>query len=244
MIRQKISLFGKILWIVPYVLLISMSDIFLAVPTSQPLPDMLWYRIFGRLSAGELHTVILSIKSIGGIFLFVLLYGSCISDYFGTISVFVFTRVNNRKIWCIKKAGELCLFSMLYSFLLIAVHFVIGFRNVNEWRLDGSAIITFAVIWGIIMPLLAVVCLAVNWISIPFDVPIAVFLVFVVVMILEFVAILLFDNIVNVILNPLCFNILIINNPVYAIMKILIEVLYLLLIMAGMMFYVKYRDIF
>ena len=63
-------------------------------------------------------------------------------------------------------------------------------------------------------------------------------------MILEFVAILLFDNIVNVILNPLCFNILIINNPVYAIMKILIEVLYLLLIMAGMMFYVKYRDIF
>ena len=85
---------------------------------------------------------------------------------------------------------------------------------------------------------------ALLWISIPFDVPIAVFLVFVVVMILEFVAILLFDNIVNVILNPLCFNILIINNPVYAIMKILIEVLYLLLIMAGMMFYVKYRDIF
>lgn len=45
----------KILLIIPYIFFMSLSDIFLSSPQDQPLAEILWYDIFGRLSSGNVY---------------------------------------------------------------------------------------------------------------------------------------------------------------------------------------------
>lgn len=58
----------KILLIIPYIFFMSLSDIFLSSPQDQPLAEILWYDIFGRLSSGNVQTLVMSIESLGVFF--------------------------------------------------------------------------------------------------------------------------------------------------------------------------------
>ena len=77
----------KILLIIPYIFFMSLSDIFLSSPQDQPLVEILWYDIFGRLSAGNIQTLVMSIESLGVIFLFTILFGNHISIFFDSSCV-------------------------------------------------------------------------------------------------------------------------------------------------------------
>lgn len=242
--RQILSSIQKIFYLIPYVFVVSLSDILSAKPGEQSLSDVLWYRILGRVSAGNLHTLVLSVESLGIIFLFTFLFGDYISNYFGSICTIVFTRIRNRTFWGIKKVLELCGYSVFYTFLLLELKFLIGIRNVKEWSFDETTLQTCIVLFGVIFPLVVTVCLLVNWISIRYGIPIAIISVFIVVICLEFIAILAFDQTANLILNPLCFNIAIRNTPKYAFMKIVVDFFYLFTVSGSMIFYIKRRDIF
>lgn len=75
-----------------------------------------------------------------------------------------------------------------------------------------------------------VTCLLVNVVSIRYGTAIGIFSVFILVMALETVGIMLFDQKLNVILNPFCFHSGIVNTPSVACMKIAIDFFYALII--------------
>ena len=55
----------KILLIIPYIFFMSLSDIFLSSPQDQPLAEILWYDIFGRLYKGYVKTLVMYIEILG-----------------------------------------------------------------------------------------------------------------------------------------------------------------------------------
>lgn len=76
---------------------------FLSSPQDQPLAEILWYDIFGRLSSGNVQTLVMSIESLGVFFLFTILFGNHISVFFDSIGTFIFSRLPSRRIWISKK---------------------------------------------------------------------------------------------------------------------------------------------
>lgn len=234
----------KILFLIPYILIVSISDIVLAEPDNSVLSDILWYHIFGRLTAGEVQTLIMSMESIGAIFLFALLFGNTISSFFGSVSTFVFTRLQNRKLWIRKKLLTLCGFAAIYTALFTAMELLIASRRVLTWSFDKTLVFTLLTIFGALFPLLAVICILVNWLSIRHGIPIGVFTVFVAIMILEVIAIIFFDNPLNMIVNPVCFNIQILESLPLTCLKLLIEFFYLIVVSLGMTFDIQNMDIF
>ena len=81
---KKLSSVRKTLYVIPFILMLSISDILLAEIQEAQLAELLWYDVFGRLSAGKVQTIVLSTESLSCMFLFSLLYGSCISDFFAS----------------------------------------------------------------------------------------------------------------------------------------------------------------
>lgn len=81
--KECFHLRKKILLIIPYIFFMSLSDIFLSSPQDQPLAEILWYDIFGRLSSGNVQTLVMSIESLG--VFFYLLYSSETTYQFSSI---------------------------------------------------------------------------------------------------------------------------------------------------------------
>lgn len=109
----------KILLIIPYIFFMSLSDIFLSSPQDQPLAEILWYDIFGRLSSGNVQTLVMSIESLGVFFLFTILFGNHISVFFDSIGTFIFSRLPSRRIWISKKVIGLSIISIFYTILYL-----------------------------------------------------------------------------------------------------------------------------
>ena len=107
-----------------------------------------------------------------------------------------------------------------------------------------QTILTTITLLFTLSPVLAAVCLTVNLVSIYYGNTIGVFFAFIAVLILEAISILYFSCPINIILNPLCFNIDIIKSFPIAFLKILIEMLYLAFLSASVCCAVKNRDIF
>lgn len=98
--------------------------------------------------------------------------------------------------------------------------------------------------YTMLFPMFATVCLLANWISIKHGLPIGIIGVFVLILALELIAILNFDSSMNMILNPLCFNIDIIQSVEIALAKILSELVYLAILSIGITLYICRTDIF
>ncbi|WP_130868855.1 hypothetical protein [Intestinimonas massiliensis (ex Afouda et al. 2020)] len=244
--RKKVVFFcaRKILLIIPYIFFMSLSDIFLSSPQDQPLVEILWYDIFGRLSAGNIQTLVMSIESLGVIFLFTILFGSHISIFFDSIGTYIFSRLPSRRIWISQKIIGLCAISIFYTIVYLALKFSISSRRVTVWQMDRQTLFTLVTLFAMLFPIFAAVCLLANWISIKHGLPIGILGVFVLILALELVAILNFDSPVNMILNPLCFNIDIIRSVKIALAKILSELVYLAILSIGITLYICRTDIF
>lgn len=245
MIRNQQKNFRRTLLVIPYIVVLSLSDIVLNVNGSieNALPELLWSTIFGQISAGDVRTMVLSIKCIGAIFLFTLLFGDVISQWFETARPFVFTRVKNRKKWLLKKIIHVWSLSAVYTFLFLAALFLICAREVAAWRFDLNLIGTFAVLFGIFAPLLTSAALLVNWISIAQNSVMGLLLVLSGLLVFEVVGILWFDCGWNIILNPLCCNHELLRNPVLATEKIGSNLAYLAVISAYMTLEISRMDL-
>ena len=234
----------KLLLIIPYVFFMSLSDIFLSSPQDQPLLEILWYDIFGRLSAGNVQTLVMSIESLGCFFLFTIFFGNHISIFFDSIGTFIFSRLPSRRVWISKKIIGLCIISIFYTIVYLALKFSISARRVTVWHMDRQTLFTLFTLFVMLFPMFAAVCLLANWISIKHGLPIGILGVFVLILALELVAILNFDSPLNMILNPLCFNIEIIRSVEIALAKILSELVYLAILSIGITLYICRTDIF
>lgn len=234
----------KILLIIPYIFFMSLSDIFLSSPQDQPLAEILWYDIFGRLSSGNVQTLVMSIESLGVFFLFTILFGNHISVFFDSIGTFIFSRLPSRRIWISKKVIGLSIISIFYTILYLSLKFSISSRRVIVWQMDRQTLFTLVTLFAMLFPMFATVCLLANWISIKHGLPIGIIGVFVLILALELIAILNFDSSMNMILNPLCFNIDIIQSVEIALAKILSELVYLAILSIGITLYICRTDIF
>lgn len=242
---QKIShLMKKTLYIIPFLFMTSLSEIFLHTPREQPMSDVLWYSIFGRISAKEFQTLVLSTKSLGFLFLFAILFGSYISDFWGTVSAVWFTRVKSRRKWGLQKVAVLCLLSSLYTVLLLLFEFIAGIRLAAGWNADRHIILTLLSLFGMISPLLVMICVSVNWVSIRHGTPISICVVLLAVVIFEMIAVFFFDNPLNMVLNPLCFNRVLLAVPKFLFSKILLNLFYTIVVVAGFLTYMENMDIF
>ena len=238
------SSLGKTFWIVPYIVVLSLVDIFLATPGSGVLADVLWYGVWGKISSGEVQTIVLSLKCIGGIFLFAILFGREMAGYFGSVSSVYFTRIGSRGCFILGKAGRICVFAFTYTGWFLATEFWIGIRQVADRHMGVRTVYVLFLLEGILGTLLVLVCLAVNWLSIRLHVTVAVFLVFACVMVLEYVGIQFFDSSVNVLLNPLCANYRIVEDAGISCGKLAANGCYLGMLVLGMRFHVCRMDIF
>ena len=217
---------------------------YLSSPQDQPLAEILWYDIFGRLSSGNVQTLVMSIESLGVFFLFTILFGNHISVFFDSIGTFIFSRLPSRKIWISKKVIGLSIISIFYTILYLSLKFSISSRRVIVWQMDRQTLFTLVTLFAMLFPMFATVCLLANWISIKHGLPIGIIGVFVLILALELIAILNFDSSMNMILNPLCFNIDIIQSVEIALAKILSELVYLAILSIGITLYICRTDIF
>lgn len=241
--RKLPKLIQRTLYIIPFLFMTSLSEIFLYTPGEQNLSDVLWYSIFGRVSRGEIHTMILEVKSLGFLFLFAILFGSYFSVFFGQISAVLFTRIKSRRKWGMKKIGLFCVLSFVYMLLLLLFELIAGMRLVTEWTVDRNLMYTLLSLFGLIFPLLMAICVSVNWMSIKYGISISLTIVLLALIILQMIAVFFFENNYNMVLNPLCFNSILLTRPDLMFMKIAVSFFYMAAASAGLLLYIEHMDI-
>ncbi len=234
----------KVLLIIPFIFALSLSDIFFSSVQGGRLSTALWYGIFGQVTSGDVRTLVMSMESLGCIFLFSLLFGTYISCFFGSTSIFWFTRLSSRRSWVSRQILRLCGMSALYTIILLGLKFLISVRRIAAWSMDDSIVFILFTLFFTLSLLFAIVCLLTNWAAIKHGISVGLVAVAAFVLLLELIAILFFDNSINIILNPLCFNIDIIRSVSLACAKISAEIFYLLALSVGMVTYINRMDIF
>ncbi|MDE5589700.1 MAG: hypothetical protein K2J60_11280 [Acetatifactor sp.] len=187
--------------------------------------------------------MVLTVKSLGFLFLFAILYGSYISEFFGSVSMILFTRIKSRITWSIKKIGVLCSLSSVYTVLLLLFEFAIGMRRVRGWIFNQNLVWTLISLFGMIFPLLVVICVMVNWVSIKHGIPIGICAALLAVVALQIIAVSFFNNNFNMVLNPLCFNSILLTAPKLMFMKIFTDMLYMAAASTGLLVYIDHMDI-
>ncbi len=212
--------------IIPYCFILSLTAILMPVQLESPFVDVFWDCIFGKISAGELTTITLSLESIGAVFLFCLLFGDYVAQYFGSVSVYIFTRIRDRRKWAMRKICGLLGYALMFSLLDVLFKIFEARIQVADW---GNMADTWkAIIASLLLLFLLVstVAILVNFWATRFGVAVGVVVALVVIVLLDLIAISYFDNVVNQLLNPLCFNESILQKPILVLVKLLISASY------------------
>lgn len=235
----------KIWLIIPFVFVLSIWDIFMVSSENEELSTLIWFGIFGRGSSlGKVESIVMDTEGLAVIFFFGLLFGTYLSHFFGSVSLFLFTRLNSRRTWLVRQIVRLGVCASLYIFFWIAMEFGIALRQVGEWRVDVFLLYSLAVMFGLLLPLFMMVSLAGNWISIKYGETIGICGAGALVIGMEFISLRYFDKPINMLLNPICFNIDVIHSAPVACAKILIRCFYTILLAVGMINDVEHMDIY
>lgn len=222
----------------------SLTEIMRPEPSSETLSSILWYSLFGRVSAGDIKTLTLSMESLGGVFLFVLLFGDYIAAYFTEISVYIFTRVRDRSIWTIKKIGAVVAYSAFFAEITILIKGYTCLLQKEEIQITKELLYAVIVTFVLLFLLLTQIGILSNFISTKFGSIVGVFSALVTLITLSILSIALFNNKLNQILNPLCFNIVLLDKINLMIAKIAISIVYLLMIIAAYTEFIYKLDIY
>ncbi len=242
--KKRFWRMARVLLVIPFVIVLAPYDLIVSEKQPGPLYEMLWYSVFGRITAKELQTIVMSMEMLGVLFLFALLFGTWISSHFDGNSHMTFTRIARREMWSLKRILEVWGLAALYAAAFLGLKLILDIRRVEAWSLDRRLAGAVCTIFGMVFPLLALICLASNWIAIHKGIAIGVLVSFAAVLVLMELAINWFDAPAMTVLNPLCANLRILDTPELAALKVGVNIGYLLLVTAGMVLDIKYRDIF
>lgn len=212
--------------IVPYCFILSLTAILMPVQFDYPFADVFWDCIFGKISAGELTTITLSLESIGAVFLFSLLFGDYVAQHFGSVSVYIFTRIRDRQEWAIRKICGLLFYALMFSILDVLFKIFEARIQVSGWGNRGEAWQAIIVSLLLLFFLVSTIAILVNFWATRFGVAVGVVVALAVIVLLDLIAISYFDNIINQLLNPLCFNEVILQEPIFVLAKLLISACY------------------
>lgn len=233
----------KILLMIPFVGIISLGELFGATKIDEELSYILWNSIFGSLSEGNIATIVLSMKTISSIFLFVLLYGNYIAEYFADVANIYFVRVQSRKVWTARKSMELIVYAFFYSLLFIVLQTIVCSLRVENLVVDRVLIQTVLIIAGILVPVLVALTILVNGIATKWGISVGVLVAVVLTVGLEVVAIIGYNRWGNIVLNPLCFNIYLLEDRQSILYKIITNFIYVGISFGGLILYLDLLDI-
>ena len=233
----------KILLLIPFVGIISLGDLFGATKLEEEISYILWNSIFGSLSQGDIATIVLSMKTISSIFLFVLLYGNYIAEYFADVANIYFVRVRSRKVWTARKILELVVYAFFYSLLFATLETGICSLRVEEFVIERVLIQTMLIIVGILVPVLLVLTILVNGIATKWGISVGVLVAVVLTVGLEVVAIIGYNCLGNIVLNPLCFNIYLLEDRKTILYKIITNFIYAGVSFGSLILYLDRLDI-
>lgn len=220
------------LLVVPYLLVMYIQNILSPGNDGTTFSESLWTTFFGSVSAGEISTIVVTIGSMGCFFLFCLLFGAKIQQFFGDISVVFFTRIQNRRRWFLGQCMELFLYAAVYTALTLLVLGVITTRG--KVAFSAADALTLLFIFGLLFTILAGSCLLTNWVAIRNGITLGVFVSVAVLLVLGMAATQFFDNLINIIGNPLCFNQETLHSPLQMGMKLGLNLAYLAAIVGAM----------
>lgn len=212
--------------ILPYCFILSLTAILMPVQLEYPFVNVFWDCIFGKITAGELTTITLSLESIGAVFLFCLLFGDYVARYFGSVSVYIFSRIRDRRKWTLHKIGGLLGYALTFSVLDVLFKVFEARIQVSDW---GNRAETLQAILASLLLLffwVSTVAILVNFWATRFGIAVGVVVALVVIVLLDLIAISYFDNVINQLLNPLCFNESILQEPILVLEKLLISASY------------------
>lgn len=234
----------KILWVIPFLLAFSISDFFSKASGEVVLSEFFWNNVFGTVTKGEYAALVLTMESLGVVFLFTLLFGGYAADFFGPNSAVWFTRVWDRRNWTIRQILDMGLFSALFSMVTVFFQLALTTYRLEVRKADGrllwTCVLMFAIFWSVML----LSCLLTNWMTVYSSVSIGVISSFGLLVLLRAATISAPDNPVNIVCNPLCFNIMMLEEPIYGILKMIWNIAVILIISAGMTVYIEKKDIF
>lgn len=203
----------------------------------------LWNYIFGSLSEGEIATIVLSIKTISSILVFLFLFGNCIAKYFSDVANVYFVRVRSRKCWTSKKLMIVGMCAFLYVVLFVLVEMVLYSIQVEEAVMDAEILPTAFTIVGILVPILIVLTILVNGIAIKWGISVGITAAAVLTVTLEVLAIIAYNHIVNIVLNPFCFNVYLLEDNQAVLYKIITNCIYVGFAVSSFIGYIDLLDI-
>lgn len=212
--------------IIPYCFILSLTAILMPVQLKYPFADVFWDSIFGKISAGELTTITLSLESIGAVLLFCLLFGDYAARYFGSVSVYIFSRIRDRRKWAMRKIGGLLCYALTFSILDVLFKIFESRIQVADWGNIAETLQAIIVSLLLLFCLVSTVAIVVNFWATRFGVAVGVIIALAIVVLLDLFAILYFDSVINQLLNPLCFNQSILQEPEFVLGKLLISASY------------------
>lgn len=182
-----------------------------------PINDLLAESIFGRLQVGNSRSYTLIIEKMFYILVFNMLFGTYIYKNFLVSSVYLFSRLKNRKTWLYRKVFELFLLAGCYTLLFLGTLLFLCIYQ-SSYGVEGTTINMLVLLWGVITLFLTFVTLIINLLAIRLGSNVAFIIVYIFLILLVTLA-LFMRSIPSVIENPY----LLLLNPVAAIILNMID---------------------
>lgn len=173
--------------IVPITLLMSVDSFLYRGGVDLSIGELLILKIFERVAVGDLRVFVLMIDKLVYMVLFHILYGNLISEEFRYNSVYLFSRIGDRKKWFYKKSVILFLFSVSYTFVFLSTNLFLCMGSSTQ-RLSYRDIGIFFTLFLIISLTLMFTTLIMNLISLKFGSSIGFIITYSVIVILIFLS--------------------------------------------------------
>ncbi len=237
MSKQKVNIKTTYLWkvffIVPIAFLFQIDALLTAGGVDSSVGEMLAYALFGDAMIGDIRIFILLMDRMYYIFIFIMLYGTYIYRDFQVSSVYLFSRLKDRKKWFYKNVVAVAIFAAVYTFLFLATLLATCVWSSN-YPLDIESVKMLGTLFIFVTLFLTATTLLTNFLTIRYNSSIGFICVYTLILILISIVVMSDNNMIWLAEHPY-FSLL---NPVEAIilnmsedswMKLIATIYYLVL---------------
>jgi hypothetical protein len=176
----------KILLIIPPTFLYSIDD-FMLEKNNNAISYLLAGKVLGQTSLNEKKVFVLVAESLIYLVIFNILYGNYISEDFRYSSVYLFSRLKNRKNWFYKKAFELLFIAGSYTIIFLGTNLFIC-KYSSTKTINRETWIIFMMLFAMLTMILTITTMAINLISLKYGNSIGFISVYVTFLVLIYIA--------------------------------------------------------
>lgn len=173
----------KIVVIIPIAFLFNVNLLITKGGIDLSVQEMLAGCLFGAAETGDIKTYALVLEKSYYILIFNMIFGTYIYNDFLVSSIYLFSRLRDRKKWFNNKVVELVGFALTYTFLFLSILFIICAVSSN-YQVDKSTFQMLGILWLLVTLFLTVTTLIINLIAIKFNSSVGFICVYIALLIL------------------------------------------------------------